>query len=470
MSKKKELLGNTFIIFIGKMLPQVLAFFMLFLYTNYLTTSEYGTADLIITYVSLLAPIITLQLEMAMFRFLIDARNDKEEKKKLITNNFICLIIFSLIFSCLYLIVMSFINFKFDIIVLLYIVSTIFMSNALQISRGLGDNKTFALGSIINAIILVISNIYLLVFAHLGIEGMLISLFVSNAITFIYLLFKLKLYNSISLKTKDKKKVKELLKYSLPLIPNGISWWIINVSDRTIISVLLGASANGIYAISNKFPAILSSVGTIFSLSWTESASVHINDKDRDKFFSDVCNSALKIFGSFSILLMVLIPFIFPILIDSNFNEAYKYIPILMLAALCNNMVICYSAIYIAKKLTKKVMNTSIISAVINIVINLVLIKFIGIYAAAISTLIAYASMLIYRHFDVQKYVKIKYKLSVILNIILMFMLVSIIYALNNFYLNILSLIISLVYVFLLNKKEIKSIINIIKLKIKKPD
>jgi len=61
MSKKKELLGNTFIIFIGKMLPQVLAFFMLFLYTNYLSASEYGTVDLIITYVSLLAPIITLQ-------------------------------------------------------------------------------------------------------------------------------------------------------------------------------------------------------------------------------------------------------------------------------------------------------------------------------------------------------------------------------------------------------------------------
>jgi len=258
MSKKKELLGNTFIIFIGKMLPQVLAFFMLFLYTNYLSASEYGTVDLIITYVSLLAPIITLQLEMAMFRFLIDVRNKNTEKKKLITNNYICLIIFSLIFSILYLIVMYFIDFKYAVIVLLYIISTIFMSNTLQISRGLGNNKAFAFGSILNAIVLVICNIYFLAFLNLGIDGMIISLFISNTITFIYLLFKLKLYNYISLKTKDKNKVKELIKYSLPLIPNGISWWIINVSDRTIISVLLGTAANGIYAISNKFPAILS--------------------------------------------------------------------------------------------------------------------------------------------------------------------------------------------------------------------
>lgn len=470
MSKKKELIGNTFIIFIGKMLPQVLAFFMLFLYTNYLSTSEYGTIDLIITYVSLLAPIITLQLEMAMFRFLIDTRNHDDEKKKLITNNYICLIIFSFIFSIIYLLIMHFINFEFYLIILFYILSTIFMSNALQISRGLGENKTFALGSILNSIILVIFNIYFLVFAKLGMEGMLLSLLLANLITFIYLFFKLKLYNQISFKRFDKNKTKELIKYSLPLIPNGISWWVINVSDRTIISILLGTAANGIYAISNKFPAILSSFGGIFSLSWSESATLHINDKDRDIFFSKVCNSSLKIFGSMSILIITLIPFIFPILIDSSFSEAYKYIPILMLASLCNNMVICYSAIYIAKKLTKKVMNTSIMAAIINIVVNLVLIKFIGIYAAAISTFVAYLSMLIYRHFDVQKYVKIKYKFSLILNIVLMFILVSIIYYIDNLYLNIVSLIISVMFTFILNKKEINEIKNIVISKIKKSD
>jgi len=195
----------------------------------------------------------------------------------------------------------------------------------------------------------------------------------------------------------------------------------------------------------------------------SESASLHINDKDKDKFFSDVCNSSLKIFGSISLLLIALIPFVFPILINSNFSEAYNYIPILMIAALCNNMVICYSAIYIAKKLTKKVMNTSIVSAIINIVINLVLIKFIGIYAAAISTFIAYGSMLIYRHFDVQKYAKIKYKKSLILTIIVSFIIVSIIYYINNLYLDIISLILCIVFTFILNKKETIGVINILK-------
>lgn len=199
-----------------------------------------------------------------------------------------------------------------------------------------------------------------------------------------------------------------------------------------------------------------------FCLSWSESASLHINDKDRDSFFSSVCNKAFMIFGSLSILLICVIPFIFPLFIDSNFNDAYKYIPILMLGSLCNNVVMCYSSIYIAKKLTKKVMNTSIISAIINIVINLVLIKFIGIYAAAISTFIAYFVMLIYRHFDVQKYAKIKYDLSLIFKISLLFIFVTILYYINNFYLNIVSLLIGFIFTLFINKSMILKFKNMV--------
>ena len=58
-----------------------------------------------------------------------------------------------------------------------------------------------------------------------------------------------------------------MYQYSIPLVPNGISWWIVNVSDRTIITAIIGTAANGIYAVSNKFPTILSSLLGIFNLS-----------------------------------------------------------------------------------------------------------------------------------------------------------------------------------------------------------
>ena len=79
MSKEKELVKNTAIITFGKVCTQLVSFLLLPLYTSILSTEEYGTVDLVITYSTLLLPFITLALEQALFRFLIDARGNKEK-------------------------------------------------------------------------------------------------------------------------------------------------------------------------------------------------------------------------------------------------------------------------------------------------------------------------------------------------------------------------------------------------------
>ena len=87
MNKKKQLAKNTIIIFFGRVCTQLISFFLLPLYTSYLATKEYGTVDLIQTYVTLLVPIITLELEMSIFRFLIDSRKSEKETNKLINES-----------------------------------------------------------------------------------------------------------------------------------------------------------------------------------------------------------------------------------------------------------------------------------------------------------------------------------------------------------------------------------------------
>ena len=84
----------------------------------------------------------------------------------------------------------------------------------------------------------------------------------------------------------QKVQLKQALKYAIPLIPNSISWWIINVSDRTMITIIMNSSFNGIYSVANRFATAFVSLYTVFNLSWTESASLNINDKDKDKFFT----------------------------------------------------------------------------------------------------------------------------------------------------------------------------------------
>lgn len=457
MNKKKQLAKNTIIIFFGRVCTQLISFFLLPLYTSYLATKEYGTVDLIQTYVTLLVPIITLELEMSIFRFLIDSRKSEKETNKLISNNFFILGISLSIFSILYIIVSSIVTIPYRWLILVDIIVCVLSGNFLQVARGFGKTLDYAISCILTGLTTVISNIILICFVHMQAEGMIISMALANFICSLYLFIRLKLYSKINFKIVDFKQIKEMYKYSLPLIPNGISWWIVNVSDRSIISIVLGASANGLYAISNKFPTIISSLTGVFNLSWSESAALHINSSDRDEFFSDITNTVLRLFMALGVGMLACMPFVFPILIDVKYNDAYNYIPFLVLGTVFNVAICLYSQVYLAKKLSKQVASTAIVGAIINILINVIFIKQIGLYAAAISTMISYFVMMIYRHFDLKKYVNIKVEKKLIIESIIIYTFTLLIYYQKSIILHVICLLIVCIYAFITNKDFLKS-------------
>ena len=457
MNKKKELAKNTIIIFLGKVCTQLISFLLLPLYTSYLITEEYGFVDLVTTYVTLIVPIITMELEMSVFRYLVDCRKDKDEKKRVFSNNFIILLASLGIFIVLYLIVSCFWKFDYRYLILFDIIICTFSGNFLQIARGVGKTIDYAISCIITGVSTILLNILLIVVFKLGAFGMITSMAVANGLGAVYLFIRLKMWQYIDFKKKDKKLIKEMYKYSIPLVPNGISWWIVNVSDRTIITAILGAAANGIYAVSNKFPTILSSLLGIFNLSWSESAALHINSPDRDEFFSDVCNTMTKLFTCLGVGMIAVMPFVFPLLVNHSYDEAFYYIPILVLGSVFNVVICLYSAVYIAKKMTKQVAMTSIIGAVINLVVNLVLIRYIGLFAAALSTAISYFVMMMYRHFDLKKYMTITYEKGLVIKTVLIFVFAIVLYYQRNIWLDLVSLVVVVIYAVLMNKSFLKA-------------
>ena len=467
MNKKRQFAKTTIIIFFGKVCTQLISFFLLPLYTAYLATAEYGVVDLIQTYVTLFVPIITMELEMSIFRYLIDSRGKEKDTKELISNNFYVLGISLTLFTILYFIVTCFVQVPFRFLIWIDIIVCVLSGNFLQIARGFGQTLDFSISCILTGITTVCSNIFLICFCGMQAEGMIISMALANFICAFYLFIRLKLYSKIDFKLVNHKLLKEMYKYSIPLVPNGISWWIVNVSDRSIISFVLGASFNGLYAISNKFPTIISSLTGIFNLSWSESASLHINSPDRDEFFSDIANTIMKLFTCLGVGMIACMPFVFPIMINPKYRDAYYYIPPLVLGTVFNVAICLYSQIYLAKKMSKQVATTTIMGAVINIVINVIFIKWIGLYAAAISTAISYFVMVVYRHIDLKKYVRIQYNKWLFINSVIVYTLAIVLYYYNHLITNIISLALICVYSFLVNKSFLLSGFHTIKNKLK---
>ena len=348
------------------------------------------------------------------------------------------------------------------------VVACIFSSIMLQICRGLGDNKLYSVGSLVSAICTITFNILFLVVFKLGAYGMLSATLLANILCAMFIILKKKLYKYLKIKLFNKELLNKMWKYSIPLIPNALSWWIVNASDRTIITTLMNVGANGVYSAANKFSAICIQFFNIFNLTWTESAAMYINDKDSSKYFSNIMNTTLKLFSAICIGIIAFMPFVFSLLINERYNEAYYQIPILMLSTLFNIVVCLLGSVYVAKKKTNEIAKTSVIAAIINIVVNVALIKYIGLYAASISTLVAYLSMAIYRYIDVQRLVKIKIDKKLLWMTFPMVIIVFVAYYSKNFYGCLISALLAIVYAWFMNRETLLGMLDTLKKKIGK--
>lgn len=408
MNKKNELVKNTAIIAFGKICTQLISFFLLPLYTKILSTSEYGTVDLVLTYSSLFLPVVTLALEQSVFRYLIDVRNDEENKKEFISTSLIScltvLICLEIIFFIVFLFTRNNMLIYFGLVLFASALSTMF----LQICRGLGDNIGYSLASFITAAVQIACNILFLVVFSLGAPGMMLATFFGNLACVLFIFIKCKIGRYLSFGGKDKLTLRSMLKYSLPLIPNQLSWWVLQASNKVIIQFFIGVAGNGLIAVANKFSGVYMQFNTIFNISWTESAALHINDNDSKEFFTKTINSVMNLFSCACFGMIVCMPFVFSILINTQYNEAYGLIPIFMVASLLNVMVSVYGVIYVAHKDTAEIMKTAILAAVVNVISHLLLIKYVGIYAAALSTMIGFGVMAVYRYFHSRKYLVVK--------------------------------------------------------------
>ena len=471
MNREKSLFKNTIIITIGKICTQLITFLLLPLYTGILTTAEYGTVDLLNTLVSLCLPIITLQIEQAVFRVLLEVRNKEQEIKDIISSAIFTVIVQSIIFLILFVIVAPAFKNVYKYFLATNVIAYIFSSLFLQITRGLGNSKKYAFASFISALGTILFNILFIVGIKLGAKGMLLGTMLGQMITVIYLFISLRLYKYISIKNNKKKITKKLLKYSIPLIPNAISWWVFNASDRLIVTAILGVEKNGILAASLKFSTVYITLYNVFNISWTESISTAIDDEDLSVYFNKTFNVIIKLFIAMAIGIIAVMPIVYPIMINKKFDSGYVLVPVSILGSFFNVVVGLISVIYIGKKNTKAIANTSVISAIINIIVHLSLIKFLGLYAAVISTLTSFIIMSVYRIVDInKKYFKIIIDNKVVLETLIITSLILILYYVNNKYLNIVSIFIAIIYGYFLNKNSINVIANMLKRKMKKSE
>lgn len=414
MSRKTELAKNTAILTVGKVCTQCISFLLLPLYTAILSTEDYGTYDLLVTYSTLLLPLVNWQLDQGLFRFMLDHRGDDEAQGRLFSTLLCSSSVQSIIYGVLFMAIEPFLQIENGYFLVLYVVLHVYTQLLLQFVRGLGQSVRYTIASFISASSVTVTNVIALVILRMGLQGLFLSTIVSQILTLLYLIVASNCWDYVSLKAVGLDVFRRVSTYSIPLIPNNLAWWVVNASDRTIVSHILGTALNGIYSVANKFPNVFINFYNILNLSWTETVSLHYDDEDRDAFLSETITSLFKLFAAACFGIVACMPFVFPIMVNSKYQDSYNQILILMYAMLFRVLVGLYSCVYVAQKNASKIAATSIMAAIINVVVHLVLIGHIQLYAASISTLISFMTMFLIRYVDVNKTIHMRIDGSII--------------------------------------------------------
>lgn len=465
--REKRLLIGTALMAMGTVFSKSVTLVMVIFYSRWLSAGDYGSFELFTTYVSLLIPIATLSCGEAIFRFLLE--NKGESRKKQVLSTAVLIMLSGLILAIVILSVIRGVLFRqyFYEFLLLYIVETIY-SIMTYSARGLHKLKEYAIAGMINGATMALSVTILVRVMGLGLSGLIIGTALGYIAGTLFCIGKVKILRYLDFRSVSKETGKEIISYSAPLIPNSIAWWIANVSDRTFINIFLGNEFNGIYSIANKVPSLCITIFNVFHLSWQESTSDIIETgKDPTDYFNTILQKLIPTLFSVAIGVLSVNFILFRYIFDSKYMSGYWHVAILLTATVLSFVAQFFGGIFIGLKNTKVNGFTTLLAAAINVIVDLALIRTIGLFAASVSTLVAYACLFVIRFCIIRK----KYKLSfgvkgAVYAGIYCYFIVS--QYLNISWLHITNVIVACVVFYVANKNFVDSIWNKVKNRITK--
>lgn len=415
MNRYKKLLSNTGLIALGSFGSKLIVFFMVRFYTACLTEAQYGTADLIMDTAKLLMPLLCLGITEGVFRFGMDEEGDKRD---VFTVGLLTVLGGCSLFAIV-LPLLGLTDFRSYIwLIAAFVICANLHSLVSYYIRTRDHFRFYAIQGILNTALVVGFNLLFLLGFGWKVEGYVLSVVLADFITFCVVFAKEKLWTEWKDPRKvDRARAGAMLRYSLPLIPTTIFWWITSVSDRFMVKWMVSDAANGLYTASNKIPTIISLVCTVFIQAWNFSSVAEKDEEERSKFFTTT-------FAAFSGLLFIagagvifLCQGFSTVLFDRDYFTAWQCIPILTLATIFSSFVSFTGSMYTVRKKSIAAFVTAAVGAGVNVILNSVLIpeelfglKMAGLGAigAAIATVASYLAVFLIRAATTKKYVDFK--------------------------------------------------------------
>lgn len=462
MGKYKYLIKNLGLLTLANFATKLLSFFLVPLYTNILTTEEYGTYDLFNTTIGVLLPILTLNIQDAVIRFALDKKYKKDAVVTIgMKYLFISNIIVAIGLLITYIFAFSALGKQYDVFFFLMFLTQSTSGIVTCYIRGTDKIADLSVSSVIASAVTIGLNIIFLVTFHWGLVGYFLANIIGPLVQSFYLAVRGQMFQNLHLTRKYDSEQKEMLDYSKPLIANALAWWVNNASDRYVVIFFCGLAANGVYSVASKIPQILNIFQTIFNQAWTLSAVKDFDPEDKSRFFANTYRAYNCLMTIVCSLVIVADKILAKFLYAKDFYVAWRYVPWLTIAILFGALSGYVGGFFSAVKDSKVFAQSTIAGAISNVVLNIIFTPIMGPLGAAIATTVCYVIVFAIRYVQSKKYIKLRINLirDVISYIILVVQSIVLLIIDNNYILysmlGSLFLIIVLLYV-----KDIRLLAN----------
>ena len=401
-----KLFSNTMLFAISSFSSKAMVFLLMPLYTRVLTDAQYGATDLITTTSNLIAPFVMLSINEAIIRFGMDRSANKKEVfsvglKTVLTGFAIFCLLVPILLSIKMLS-------PYTLLIYFYVLWAALRNITAQFVRAIGLVRLFAFDGFLTTLTTILFNITFLLAFKWGVTGYVLSIILSNVCSVFFLFAVARLSTYVDLGAVNRKLRKEMLRYSIPLIPTTMFWWITTASDRYFVTYYCGEAANGLYSAAHKLPALLTLVSAVFYQAWQISAVKEAGQGKRTtQFYSNIFSSySTVLFLAASGVIMVCQPLI-SVWLSKNFYEAWRYVPFLVTAEIFSSLLTFMGSFYMVFKKNATVPLAIAVGAVANIILNYYFVPAHGPMGAAMATVCAYLLAYLIRAVDIRRLVDI---------------------------------------------------------------
>ncbi len=395
-SEVKLIARHSSIYGLANILDRIVTFVMIPVYTRFLTPADYGILELVYMTTSIISLVVGMGIEAAVSRFYFD-HEEQEKRDRVISTAFVGygamafgVALLFLPFSGLmaHYILDSAALKKYFIVALFTLGVDMIIPVAFAYFRIRQKSFTLMVFQVSKTALSLGLNIYFVVFAGMGVYGILLSSLISSGLFAVLMTaFVLRQTGTAS----DFGLLWQMIKFGLPLIPSNFSAYLVHASDRYFIKSYASMSLTGLYSLGYKFGALVNQfVTSPFIQIWTPRRFEYFNREDSERIFARIFTyfTALSLFVGLQI--SILSKDIVQIVTAEPYWSAYKVVPIIVLSYIIFSFHYHFNIGIFMKKATKYVAYINIANGILNLILNFILIKRFDIWGAAYATLICF--------------------------------------------------------------------------------